>query len=88
MGRCRMRGRVAGGATMNHRFLENVMRKEESGGRGDCLEVVQPRREGRKPAGGSLPRPRDARLHHSQPSSEDPETPAAVGPSAAVLDSG
>ena len=61
-GRCRLRGNVAGGATRDERCLESMMRKEESGDGGGCMQVVQPRREGRTAAGIGSSRPNDARL--------------------------
>lgn len=58
-----MRGNVAGGATRDERCLESMKRKEESGGDGGCMQVVQSTREGRKAAGIGSSRPNDARLY-------------------------
>lgn len=54
---------MAGGATRDERCLESMKRKEESGGDGGCMQVVQSTREGRKAAGIGSSRPNDARLY-------------------------
>lgn len=83
-------GRGAGrGAAVNQRHRENVERR---GNRGGGTEAMRwPRgshgEKGRKPAGSAHPGPRLLGYIPPQPSSEDPETPAAAGPRPAARDS-